>query len=163
MENRNIVEWSNRYSVGIPLIDEQHQKLISITNTLYLGCLKGDEKARAYFMQAIHEAVDYVRYHFSAEEKLMERIDYPDLVNHKKQHDEFVKEILLEVQAFEDGKKFVPNIFVRYLRDWVLTHIAISDKHYADYLMALKKHGTLFKLFMKTNQAEMNAYGLTTS
>jgi hemerythrin len=139
MEDKNIVEWNDRYSMGIPLIDEQHKHLIDVTNSLYLGCLKGDEAARFYFLKTIHEAVEYTQYHFSTEERLMERIRYPERGTHKKQHEDFIKEILREVNSFTEGKKFVPNIFVRYLRDWVLTHIAVSDKLYAAYLQALKK------------------------
>jgi hemerythrin len=153
MKETNLIEWSDRYRIGIPLIDEQHKKLIDMTNTLYLGCLDGDEAANAYFLKTVHEAVDYVRFHFTTEEKLLERINYPGLAAHKKEHEDFVKEILQQVQAFQGGKKFVPNMFVRYLRDWVLTHIAVSDKLYALYLVEMKKQGTLFNMVLKAQYA----------
>jgi hemerythrin len=143
MQDANLVEWDDQYLIGIPRIDEQHKKLIDMTNGLYLGCLKGDAAAEAYFLKTIHEAVDYVRFHFSTEEKILGRINYPDFTAHKKEHENFAREIIQQVQAFQQGKKFVPNIFVRYLRDWVLTHIAVSDKLYAKYLLDMKKQGLL--------------------
>jgi hemerythrin len=149
MKDNNIVEWSNRYSVGIDLVDDQHKKLIDMTNTLYLGCLHGDEAARSFFLETIHKAVDYVKYHFSTEEKIMERIDYPGFATHKTEHHDFVREIIQEVRQFQDGKSFVPNMFVRYLRDWVFTHMALSDKGYADYLIELKKQGKLYRFTIK--------------
>jgi hemerythrin len=155
MQETNLIEWSDRYRIGIPLIDEQHKKLIDMTNTLYMGCLEGDETAEAYFLKTIHDAVDYVRFHFTTEEQLLERINYPDMAAHKKEHENFVREILQQVQAFQEGKKFVPNVFVRYLRDWVLTHIAVSDKLYAVYLVEMKKQGVLFSLALKTQRAAM--------
>ncbi|MDR2313283.1 MAG: bacteriohemerythrin [Spirochaetaceae bacterium] len=155
MAKNNLVEWSDRYRIGIPLIDEQHKKLIDMTNTLYTGCLEGDRAARIYFLKTIHDAVDYVRFHFSTEEKLLERIKYPDLAAHKKEHEDFAREIISQVQAFQMGKAFVPNVFVRYLRDWVLTHIAVSDKLYAAYLLELKKQGVLFNLAIKAEYAAM--------
>jgi hemerythrin len=160
-EPNNVIEWDNRYALGIPLIDDQHKKLIDMANKLYVGCLSGDETARAYFMNAIREAVDYVRYHFSTEENMLARIKYPGLAAHKKEHEAFVKEIIRQVGDFRSGKKFVPNIFVRYLRDWVLTHIALSDKLYADYLVNLKKEGTLLSLIEKSTNpaAERPGYG----
>jgi hemerythrin len=143
VEDIYIVEWDARYTIGIPIIDEQHKKLIDMTNVLYMACRKGDDAAKVYFKKVVREAVDYVRFHFTTEEKILERINYPDLVSHKKEHEDFIKEILRQVQLFHEGKKFVPNLFVRYLRDWVLTHIALSDKQYAEYLMSLKKQGVL--------------------
>ncbi|MDR1374524.1 MAG: hemerythrin family protein, partial [Treponema sp.] len=98
-----------------------------------------DEAARHFFLRTIHEAVAYVKYHFSTEEKLMERIRYPGFPAHKTEHHDFVREIIREVRHFQDGRSFVPNMFVRYLRDWVFTHMALSDRGYAGYLAELKK------------------------
>ncbi|MDR1932539.1 MAG: bacteriohemerythrin [Spirochaetales bacterium] len=130
-----LVEWDDKYAVGIDLIDTQHRHLIDMTNTLYKGCLTGEEAARSYFMETIQATVDYVKYHFSAEEKLMEHFKYPDIVNHKNQHASFVMKILEDVNSFQTGKKFVPNAFVRYLKDWILSHIAVMDKNYAEYIL----------------------------
>ncbi|MDR2102840.1 MAG: bacteriohemerythrin [Treponema sp.] len=136
-----LVEWDDRYAIGIPLIDEQHKKLVDMTNDLYKGCLKGDAEARDYFMKAVHGTVDYVKYHFAAEEKILENIKYPDIVEHKREHEGFVKKLFEDVKSFEEGKKFVPNLFVRYLKDWILAHIAVEDKKYAEYIFSLKKQG----------------------
>jgi hemerythrin len=143
MEDLTLVEWDNKYSVGIPLIDQQHKELIRITNVLYEGVLKGDEASRAYFKDAVHGVVDYTKYHFSAEEKIMENIGFPGLTDHKKEHETFVKKLIADVQLFESGKQFISNVFVKFLRDWVLLHIAISDKKYGKYLIDLKKQGIL--------------------
>jgi hemerythrin len=143
MEDTIFVEWDDRYSVGIPAIDNQHKELLNITNNLYNACLKGEDEARAYFREVIRAAFDYVRFHFSAEEKIMFRVHYPDFAAHKQEHEVFVKKILADVVTFEQGKTFVPNAFVRFLRDWVLAHIAVSDKKYSEYIMNLKKHGSL--------------------
>ncbi|MDR0582746.1 MAG: bacteriohemerythrin [Treponema sp.] len=143
MEEAILVEWDDRYSVGIQLIDDQHKKLIDLTNTLYKGCLEGDQTAGSNFMEAIHGTVAYVKYHFSAEEKMLENIKYPGIMEHKREHESFVKKILEEVESFQNGKKFVPNVFVRFLKDWILTHIAVEDKQYAKYIHDLKKQGLL--------------------
>jgi hemerythrin len=135
MERDILVEWDGKYSVGIDMIDTQHKKLIDLTNTLYEGCLAGEEEAKRYFQKTIQGTVDYVKYHFSAEEKLMEHFGYPDIINHKSQHASFIMKILEDVKSFQSGKKFVPNAFVRYLKDWILSHIAVMDRHYADYIL----------------------------
>jgi hemerythrin len=143
MESEILVEWEDRYSVGIPFIDDQHKELIRLTNELYKGCLGGEVVSRAYFMTAVKGTVDYVKYHFSAEEKLIENVKFPEFAEHKRQHEEFVKQILEDAQSFQEGKKFIPNVFVRFLKDWILSHIAVMDRRYASYILNLKKQGAL--------------------
>lgn len=143
MKDNELVTWTQRYELGIPLIDQQHKQLVQLTNNLFLACLNGETTES--FAQAVAEAVDYTKYHFNAEEKLLEQVRYPNIEAHKKEHRDFVNELAQAVQAFKDGKKFVPNNFARYLRDWILTHIAISDKIYADYIFNLKRQNLLQK------------------
>ena len=138
-----LVEWDNKYSVGITLIDDQHKELIRLTNELYQGCFAGNEEAEDFFFKTIRGVLDYTKFHFSAEEKLMENVRYPKYAEHKKQHENFVMQMLNDVKSFQEGKKFVPNNFVRYLKDWILSHIAIMDTLYAKYIHELKKQGTL--------------------
>jgi hemerythrin len=147
-ENRNnppvLVEWNERYSVGIPKIDEQHKELLRLTNELYASCLKdNDDDAKARFKSTIGAIVNYVSEHFGAEERLFQRIKYPRYAEHKQEHDNFVKKVLEQVKEFSDGKNFVPNNFVRFLKDWILSHIAMSDKLYSEYIFKLKREGKL--------------------
>jgi hemerythrin len=141
MAENDFVTWEERYELGIPQIDDQHKELLRLTNTLFAACREG--AARDAFKDAIKGAVDYVKEHFSYEEKLLERISYPELTDHKKQHEIFVKKVLDDVRNFESGQTFVPNAFVRFLKDWILTHIALSDRKYADYILKLKREGKL--------------------
>jgi hemerythrin-like metal-binding protein len=141
-----VVKWQNSYSVGIKLIDEQHMELIRLTNKLFTSCLAGQERSISIFLNTIHEAVDYTSYHFGTEEKIMERIIYPDYINHKKEHTEFVREVFTKVDEFKSGKIFTPLQFVYFLRDWVLHHIAVNDKKLGEYLLMMKRSGELQKM-----------------
>jgi len=127
----NFVEWDNKYSVGIKEIDEQHKKLLDLTNRLYNACTQGKDIAENEFKDVIKEAVNYVKIHFKYEEDIFNKYNYPETKQHKLEHENFIKKILEEVKNFESGKQFVPNNFVRFLRDWTLEHIAISDKKYS--------------------------------
>ena len=126
------------------MIDEQHKKLIEETNALYQGCLSGSvEERKAYFMQAVKSVVDYIKYHFSAEENMLEKVKYPAINAQKKEHACFVEKRLTDVKSYQEGQKLVPNAFVRFLRDWILSHIAVEDTKYARYILDLKKSGNL--------------------
>ncbi|MDR2403378.1 MAG: bacteriohemerythrin [Spirochaetaceae bacterium] len=143
MQTESVVEWDDSYSVGVELIDNQHRELIKMTNDLFAGCQKGGTTAEMYFMKTIQGAVKYVKTHFSTEEIIMERLKYPDFLVHKKEHENFVAKVLKEVKDFEGAKNFVPLDFARYLQDWVLTHIALSDKKYGVFFNELKSKGAL--------------------
>lgn len=141
IEKEAFVDWEERYAVGIAVIDEQHKELLKLTNGLYEACCQGDDIARSQFQGVVHSMVDYVKFHFTTEEQIMERVNYPELAEHKREHESFIRKIFEGVKAFESGKSFVPNTFVRYLRDWVLTHIAMSDRKYTEYILRVKKGG----------------------
>jgi len=128
------VQWDDSYSVGVELIDKQHKQLFDFTNALYEGCRRGETAAREHFIETLHATVDYVAVHFSTEERIMEKINYPDTANHKREHADFVKKIMESQKELEEDKKGVALKFVQFLRDWVLSHIAICDKKFVEYL-----------------------------
>ena len=130
------VAWDDSYSVGFTLIDDQHKELVIMTNELFQACRQGSTSADVAFMRTLQKAIEYAQTHFFTEEKYMTETDYPDLDTHKKEHDEFVGEIVKVVKEFEAGKA-EPIELAKYLKSWLLNHIAISDKKYAPYLTKL--------------------------
>ena len=154
MANNYIVEWHPSYSIGINLIDEQHMELINLTNRLFRSCMSGQglEYSKNIFLDSIHDAVNYVGYHFGTEEKIMERINYPEFKNHKKQHTDFVKEVFIKVDDINSGRYPNPLSFVYFLKDWVLHHIAVCDKKMGEYILALRKSGELRKITVQVKE-----------
>ena len=145
-KEKNIISWENRLSIHIPLIDSQHKLLIAMTNKLHEACKEGDESAKEQFMKTVSEVVAYVSYHFSTEEQIMEKTEYPGFQIHKKHHIEFVHQVLQNVGSFREGKKYVPNQFVRFLRDWILSHVAFMDSKLGQFIVNLQKMGQLGKI-----------------
>jgi hemerythrin len=143
MDANDAVTWEDSYSVGIELIDNQHKELINMTNQLFLGCSREGKIAEIYFLRTIQGAVKYVKVHFTTEEIIMERIKYPEFAIHKKEHEDFVTEVLHQVKEFEKAHDFSPLGFARYLQEWVLNHIAKSDKKYGAFIDALRNKGEL--------------------
>ena len=135
------MDWSEKYATGIETIDRQHKELVELINRLYSACMQGGEGVGPAFKEAMHRMVEYVRFHLTDEMKLLERINYPKIAEHKIQHDILVRNILSASHGFEEGGTFVPNKFVRSLKDWVLGHIAVYDKAYAEYIIEQRKKG----------------------
>jgi hemerythrin-like metal-binding protein len=128
--------WKDDYLVGFKLIDEQHQSLVKMTNELLEACNAGETASNSAFVKTIHGAVEYAQVHFFTEEKYMKLADYPELEEHKKEHKAFVDKVQSAVSTFEDGKVCAEDLIL-FLKDWLIHHIAGTDKKYAPYLAKL--------------------------
>jgi hemerythrin len=132
-QSKNHVSWSNSYSMGVKLIDDQHKGLLDFVNDLFNHASGNEKEERAYFTEVVQQAVQYIKEHFQAEEKLMIGTKFPGYADHKKSHDEFTITVINSVKDFEAGKRLVLEKFAYFLKDWILSHIAVMDKQYADY------------------------------
>ena len=143
-DNAPLITWSDSLSTGIGLIDDQHKHLVDLTNELYRACRHGGDELDAVFKETMSRVVDYVRFHFSTEQQMLQRIKYPKYIEHKGEHDKLIKTVLETTKDYGDKKsRFVPNNFVRFLRDWIVGHIGHEDKIYAAYVLDLKKKGLI--------------------
>jgi hemerythrin len=104
-----------------------------MTNELLAGCDAGNGATDSAFMKTVRGAVEYARTHFYTEEKYMREANYPDLPAHKKEHELFIAQVLNSIKSFEAGGT-EPAVLASFLKDWILNHIAVSDKKYAPYL-----------------------------
>jgi hemerythrin-like metal-binding protein len=140
----NLVNWSNDYSISVILIDNQHKKLVSLTNTLYLICEeKNVEKRNAVFLKCVQDAVDYTGYHFGTEETVMKKIGYPFYEKHYKEHQDFVARVVALTEELKKSTRVNPVSFVHFLKFWVLNHIAKTDKDMGNYIVQLRQYNAL--------------------
>jgi hemerythrin len=131
--NKERVTWSESYSMGIKLLDDQHKGLLDFVNDIF-GHATGDEnEERAWFKEVIQQAVSYVKQHFATEEKIMLATKFPGYPAHKKCHDEFTLTVVKTVKEFDAGKRLVLEKFACFLKDWVLSHVAVMDRQYSVY------------------------------
>ncbi|MDR2479160.1 MAG: bacteriohemerythrin [Treponema sp.] len=134
-----LVTWTDDFSVENEQIDLQHKELVRMTNEFYSGCQMGGVLAKVYFMKTIQGAVLYIKTHFATEEAIMRQADYPGFEDHRQQHADFVSEVTRQIQIFEKEDNPDPAGFIKYLMNWVLQHIANSDKKYMPYIAKLKQ------------------------
>jgi len=140
------IKWSDEYSVGIQLIDDQHKELINLTNNLYNHVTGNKEEERAYFDKVIQYVLDYVKNHFVTEEQCMLATNYSGYSEHKHRHDEFTFSVIKSINEINTGKVLALEKFADYLKEWILTHIAVMDKQYNLYFKktaAIGKDGKL--------------------
>jgi hemerythrin len=119
--------------LGIKQIDDQHKGLLDIVNDLFNHTSKSEAEERAYFREVIGNVVSYAKAHFVTEERYLRATKFPDYENHKKSHEEFILTVVKAVSDYEKGKRLVLRNFANFLRNWILSHIAISDTKYSEY------------------------------
>ena len=134
--NDDSVIWDNSFSVGFGPMDDQHKTLVNMTNELFQACEQGVIAADMAFLQIIQKALAYAETHFADEEGYLVEADYPHLDEQKEQHENFVAEVQKSIEEFEAGN-IEPIYLARFLKKWLLNHIAVFDKKYAPYLAKL--------------------------
>ena len=131
-----LVTWSKTFSCGIKLIDDQHKQLIDLVNNMFRHVTGDEEQERKYFGKVIQEAVKYIKVHFATEEKILRATNFLGYVEHKKIHDKFILTVAKNISDFSSEKHLSLYSFTKFLKDWILSHIAVMDKQ---YFMFLKK------------------------
>ncbi len=135
-----LIDWTERMNIGIEEIDVQHKKLVDIINQLH-DSLKSNtfkEELKIIFT----ELIDYTKYHFSTEEKIMEEAGYEDLEPHKKQHQKFVNKLLRMKDRCYLGKEEISVELSSFLSSWMIGHILRSDKEYQEVVLASEWYKT---------------------
>lgn len=123
--------WKPEYSVGVEDFDIDHQKLLDMMLKLFksLRKVRGKEDAS----KVLQELRDYTEYHFDREEKMMEEQNYPELEEHRKEH-EGMKSKMADFQAqFDLHSSKVSRDVLNYLQNWLINHINVTDKKYTEY------------------------------
>ncbi len=118
--------WKPEFAIGVPVIDEQHQKLFSISEQL--DHILFDSHNPILLGKILHEIVDYTQYHFTEEEKLMEAISYPLLSQHHDLHLQISNKIRVELQSLKEGHHLQPFELVILLNEWVTEHIMVEER-----------------------------------
>ena len=129
-----LIAWSQTLSCGVKLVDEQHKELVELVNELFNHVSGDEEQEHEYFNKVITQLVSYVKVHFVTEEKIMASIKYPGYLAHKRSHESFILKVVDNIRDYQDGKRLTLSSFTKFLKDWILTHIAIMDKNYFEYL-----------------------------
>jgi hemerythrin len=127
-----LIEWNEAFSVEVQKLDEQHKKFFSITNLLF-DTMQGAQD-REVVSSVLKELQLYVVYHFKAEESLMKMYNYPDINAHKQEHEGAIHKVNKLVLDFERAMQTVDIELLKFLSDWIQSHILQVDRKYIPYV-----------------------------
>ena len=118
--------WKDEYSVGVPNLDEQHQRMFSLGNHLQEVDLKNNQ-------EVIFKLFKHTREHFKTEEDHMKEIGFPDLDYHRELHDKLITDLSRIVEGRIDNQDKL-NEFIMFVYTWIMDHILNYDKKYFDFV-----------------------------
>jgi len=119
------IEWTDSFSVGVALLDEQHRKLIDMLNKMIKAPAATTRSETV--ADVLADMTNYAEEHFKSEEKLMLEHDYPHLDAHIQQHRGFQEKAARLCFATVKGQTSVPHELLEYLQQWLIHHILQTD------------------------------------
>lgn len=138
MRNEVLFSWSERYVIDHPEIDQHHQTLLALLNRLYVNVqdCHSLEQERALTGEILQELLDYVVYHFHAEEALMKEIGYPATAfsDHVEAHASFIIRVQELVGEHKRGVAALSFPVFEFLQQWLVRHIGEVDRELAQYI-----------------------------
>ena len=128
-----LISWNESYSVRNNTIDEQHKKLINLINILHDAMKQA--KGKEVLGGIIKELISYSIFHFSYEEKLMSKYNFPGTILHKMEHQKFTLKVQKLQNDYVSGKAILSQDVLQFLKDWLVEHIQVNDKKYVPFLV----------------------------
>jgi len=123
-----MIQWSERYEVGIAAIDGQHREMVDIANRLLAGLRAGRE--RDELVETLRELVRAAEHNIATEERLMQEHGLAP-AHHAEEHQRLLEairhfDLRLDPGGLADA--------ARFLHVWLLGHIDEDDRPFAEQL-----------------------------
>lgn len=123
--------WDEKYSVNVKEIDAQHKKLVEMVNGLHDAMKLG--KGKDIMTQVLQDLINYAGSHFATEEKYMTKFNYPAYLQHKSEHEKFVKQVLDFQNQYNSGQVAITLEVMNFLKEWLVNHILGTDKRFGPF------------------------------
>ena len=119
-----------KYHTGIEFVDKEHARLFEIIAQVNDAINSmGDYDRFDSIMEILNELREYTIVHFSHEEEYMKSINYDGLNEQLRLHKAFVERLSsVSVDYIDDNQKTYLEDLIRYLLNWLSTHILLVDK-----------------------------------
>ena len=128
----SLIEWDEKYSVGVAAVDHEHRELIGLVNEAHDRLMRpGGEEAVMDFLGEIFARISA---HFALEEKIMRARNYDHYDEHKTDHERLLDEIRDIMDDYEDGELFSEALLAQQLKTWFSGHFRSHDARLHRYL-----------------------------
>ena len=115
--------WTEKMSVGDPLMDAQHRQILDLLNTF------NDLMTPADIRNAVACMFRYADTHFRDEEALLERVGSPLLDKQRHEHHAFLSKAA-ELSGQDTADISLQIRLATFLTRWLMQHILTEDMKY---------------------------------
>jgi len=128
------LKWSKDYELGNVFVDSQHKRLFKLVCSIDKACNEG--KDIATLCETLDFLLQYTVLHFSDEEALQIKCNFPEYENHKKLHEEFEAIVSEKVAEFKEkgSTKDLSEAVNDFVIKWLLNHILKEDMKIKEYM-----------------------------
>jgi hemerythrin len=126
-------KWSSKYSVGVKLLDYDHQELFSIIDE-FERSLASKTQTDA-INSIVHRLQTYAMEHFQREEHIMSEYGFSNLIDHQLKHHSFIRLVYAVRHILSNcPEKLSYNKLLIFLQRWLTHHIMVEDMSYKDHI-----------------------------
>jgi hemerythrin len=121
------LNWSERYPLGEPTIDDQHQSIFRLV------CAFMDASDVTELQVLVNQLLQCARAHFDYEEALMQKLDFGDFEEHAHSHRQLLERLDTLRQRISGGPldKMEMNVFFKH---WAFSHLPVADARFSEFL-----------------------------
>lgn len=129
------IAWSERLSVGVAPMDEEHRRFIARVNEVNKAIVESEDKETV--ARRMHLMLAEAEQHFSHEEKLLAQWGYPQTDAHIAAHAEIRAQFERVMKQFaETDISFVWALKGLHVKQLLVEHLLKEDMKYRDFLRA---------------------------
>jgi len=130
-EKTTRIQWSEQYSVGVKILDEQHKNILRLLNRIQAHADAPSDSEE--ISELLTQMTNYANEHFRTEEDLMQMYDYPDFSSHRREHLLYWKKTAELAMDILHGKTAISLEMLSFLRQWWTHHVLKVDKKYKTF------------------------------
>jgi hemerythrin-like metal-binding protein len=134
-DDQSLPSWSPSLATGQPTIDAQHQELFRGIAALH-EAMTSRNASSVETTKLLDYLVSFTKTHFSEEEGLMRRANYPDLERHQGVHRRLIAQLSELQQQRAAGARLSPLDVTAFLAAWLRHHIGEVDQGYVPAMRA---------------------------
>ena len=128
-----LMTWTEKMSVGVAVLDNDHRKLVEMVNVLFDEIKSG--KGKEGVGKTLDSLVAYTVEHFKREEQLFAKTLYSESAAHTAEHQKLCKQVGEIQQKYKAGATTAITLEVMsFLKNWLTNHIMGLDKKYGPHL-----------------------------